>query len=67
MTTRSGQQLDRKVNEACGRPDALGEGGMPQYVMMNRQRCEMTQNYNTMKYAQSSCNENVQPRIGNTK
>ena len=27
--TRGGQQLDRKVNEACGRSNALGEWGMP--------------------------------------
>ena len=30
--THRGQQLDRKVNETCGRSDALREGGMPQYV-----------------------------------
>ena len=29
--THRGQQLDQKVNETCGRSDALGEGGMPQY------------------------------------
>ena len=29
--TRRGQQLDRKVNRACGRSDALGEGDMPLY------------------------------------
>ena len=29
--TRGSQQLDRKVNEACGRSDALGEGDMPLY------------------------------------
>ena len=31
MTILGGQQLDRKVNETCGRSDALGKGGMPQY------------------------------------
>ena len=60
-TTRS------KVSEAYGRPDALGEGGMPQYTMMNRQRCKMPQNYCTLKYIHPSCNENVQPQIGKAK
>ena len=60
-TTRS------KVSEAYVRLDALGEGGMPQYAMMNRQRCKMPQNYCTLKYAHPSCNENVQPQIGNAK
>ena len=29
--TQGNQQLDQKVNETCGRSDALEEGGMPQY------------------------------------
>ena len=29
--TQGSQQLDQKVNETCGKSDALGEGGMPQY------------------------------------
>ena len=41
--------------------------GMPQYVTVNKLSREMTQNYYTLKYAQSSCNENVQPHIGNAK
>ena len=41
--------------------------GMPQYVMMNRQRCKMPQNYCTLRYAHPSCNENAQPQIGNAK
>ena len=65
--TRKGQQLDQKVNETYGRSDDPMEGGMPQYVTVNKLSCEMTQNYYTLKYAQSSCNENVQPRIGNAK
>ena len=56
-----------KVNETCGRSNALGERGMPQYAMMDRQRCKMPQNYCTLKYAHPSCNENVQPQMGNAK
>ena len=47
--THRRQQLDQGVNEACGRPDALGEGGMPHYVTVNKLSCEMTQNYYTLK------------------
>ena len=67
MIAWRGQQLDQGVNEACGRPDALVEGGMPQYAMANKQICKMPPNHCTMKYAHPSCNENVQPQIGNAK
>ena len=40
---------------------------MPQYVTVNRLGYTMPQNYYALKYAQSSCNENVQPQIGNVK
>ena len=36
--THRGQQLDQKVNEACGRPDALGERGIPQYATQGSQQ-----------------------------
>ena len=65
--TCRGRKLDQKANNACGRPDALGEGGMPHYVTVNKLSCEMTQNYYTLQYVQSSCNEKVQPHIGNAK
>ena len=45
----------------------LGNGGMPQYVTVNRLGYTMSQNYHALKYAHMSCNENVQPQIGNAK
>ena len=39
MATQKGQQLDWKVNETCGRLNDPREGGMPQYVTENKQRC----------------------------
>ena len=44
MTTHEDRQLGQKVNEAYGRLDALGEGGMPQYVTVNKLNYEMPQN-----------------------
>ena len=46
---------------------ALRKGGTPQYVTVNKLRYEMPQNYCTQEYAHKSCNENVQPQIGNAK
>ena len=40
---------------------------MPQYVTMKKLRYKMPQNYCALKYAHTSYNENVQPRIGNAK
>ena len=65
--THRGQQLDRKVNETCGRSSDPGKEGMPQYVTVNRPRYTMSQNYCTLKYAYPSRNENVQPQIGKAK
>ena len=62
LTTRP--KGERKSAERSG---ALGEWGMPQHVMMNKLRYKMPQNYCALKYAHPSCNENVQPRIGNAK
>ena len=60
-TTRSKSEWNlRKVQ--CSQRE-----GMPQYVMMNRQRCKMPQNYCTLRYAHPSCNENIQPWISNAK
>ena len=44
MTTRRGQQLDRKVNETYGRFDALGEGVCPN--MMTRRSQQLDQKVN---------------------
>ena len=41
--------------------------GMPQYVTMNKLEYTMPQNYYALKYVHPSCNENVQPQIGNAK
>ena len=43
------------------------KGNMPQYAIMNKQRCKMPPNHCTLKYAHPSCNENVQPQMGNAK
>ena len=48
-------------------PMILGKGSMPQYVTVNRLGYTMSQNYYALKYAHPSCNENVQPQIGNAK
>ena len=48
-------------------PMILWKGGMPQYVMVNKLGYTMPQNYCALKYAHPSCNENVQPQIGNAK
>ena len=37
--TCGGEQLEQKVNKACGKPNALGERGMPQHVTGNKQIC----------------------------
>ena len=42
-------------------PMILGNEGMPQYEMVNKQRYKMLQNYYALKYARPSCNEYVQP------
>ena len=42
--TRGSQQLDQKVNETYGRSDDPMEGGMPQYVTVNKLNYEMPQN-----------------------
>ena len=65
--TLRGQQLDRKVNETCGRSSDPGKEGMPQYVTVNRLRYTMSQNYCALKYAHPSSNGNAQPQIGNAK
>ena len=49
------------------RSNAFREGSTLLYVMVNKLKYEMPQNYYTLKYAHSSCNENVQPQIGNAK
>ena len=48
-------------------PMILRKRGMPQYVMVNKLGYTMPQNYCALKYVRLSCNENVQPQIGNTK
>ena len=48
-------------------PMILGNGGMPQYVTVNKLGYTMSQNYYALKYAHPSCNENVHPQIGNVK
>ena len=65
--TQGSQQLDQKVNETYGRSDDPREGGYAQYMTMNKLGYTMSQNYCAIKYAQSSCNENVQPYISNAK
>ena len=42
--THGGQQLDQKVNEACGRPVALGEKGMPQFTTRGSQQLDQKVN-----------------------
>ena len=49
------------------RSDGFREGSTLQYVMVNKLKYEMPQNYYTLKYAHPSCNENVQPQMGNAK
>ena len=44
MTTQGSQQLDQKVNETCGRSDALGEEGMPRYDNSEDQQLEGERN-----------------------
>ena len=46
------------------RSDGFREGSTLQYVMVNKLKYEMPQNYYTLKYAHPSCNEYVQPQMG---
>ena len=64
---RINRQLSQMIPKPMKGPTIWRTEGMPQYVTVNKLSCEMTQSYCTLKYAQSSCNENVQPRIGNAK